>query len=144
MKKRIFLISIIIAMSLVFTLPQKRVKAATMPKFLFTNHGRLIMQVSDIGMLGSSEWELMVYTEWPSPVNIGLGMRFYMPSRKQFGIHVFPDARWAAHGHFGVWSGSGSIAHGIGTLSGVPFSEVLTTSPPVVLSGDSGPVPDNK
>ncbi len=130
MKKRIILISIIFAMSLIFVLPQKQAKAATLPSALFGVNGSiLIMQVSDLGTLGGSEWALVIHTEWPTPVNIGLGIRYYLPSSNEFAIAVIGDTHWAQHGYYGVWSGSGSFANAINPF-GNTWSESFTTSPP--------------
>ena len=137
MKSKAIILEIVFV--LIIAINPNHAKAATMPAYLWADSSYLFLSVADLGMFGSDEWELLVVTDWPGVVDIGLGMRFYFVPYQQFGMTFLSDTFWTAFGYYGEWTGDGSVAYGRNNRGDV-WERILYTTPTASQSsGDSGP-----
>lgn len=140
MKRRIIVLSMVIALIVMFALPPKHAGAASLPQIIYIDlfGGRIYFRVVDLGTLFGNEWEVIAKNNLSFTNPWGLGLRFYNTSWAQAVQMIAADDTWVAEEMAFTWGGSGSAGY-LSLANGFQGVANITTTPPPVDDGaDSG------
>lgn len=103
----------------------------SIPGILFDDAGFVWISINEMGTLMGNTWEIVAKTDYPGFTNIGIGMRFNNPAwDNEFGMIIFADDNWYAHGCYGNWVGEGTPCY-YSVSTGAQGIWILSTSPPL-------------